>query len=184
MIQQKLKLSTEFNLILKDCEEIWIAVAMVSDSGYKYIQDHISKTAKQNFLVGIGLPTSPMVLRQLKEKDGNGLYESKIHHKSNELFHPKVYIIKSNGKLTAFVGSGNCTDGGFDKNLELSVKTDDQDFCNTLLKWFNALFKHSEKITDDFLQSYQILFDSRVERIKQDKQELRHCSKINWHSLC
>ena len=154
-----------------DCEEIWIAVAMISDRGFGFIQEHISKATKQNYLVGIGLPTSLSVLRQLKDFNGNGLFESRIHHKPNELFHPKVYLVKSNNKLIAFVGSGNCTEGGFDKNIELSVKTDDQDFCNNLLKWFNALFKHSKTITEDFLQSYQILFNNRTERLKKDKQE-------------
>lgn len=171
MIQQKLKLSNELNLALKDCEEIWIAVAMISDRGFGFIQEHISKTAKQNYLVGIGLPTSPNVLRQLKDFNKNGLFDSRIHHKPNEFFHPKVYLVKSNNKLIAFVGSGNCTEGGFDKNIELSVKTDDQEFCNNLLKWFNALFKHSKTITEDFLQSYQILFNNRTERLKKDKQE-------------
>lgn len=171
MIQQKLKLSTELKLQLKDCEEIWIAVALISDSGFTYIQKHINETAKQNFLVGIGLPTSPNVLRQLKEVNGKGLIQSKIHYKPTEFFHPKVYIIKSNGKFYAYVGSGNCTDGGLDKNIELSIKTDDQEFCNHLLKWFNALYKHSKEITEEFLQSYQVIFDSRTKRLKEDKKE-------------
>jgi len=171
MIQQKLKLSTELKLSLKDCEEIWIAVAMISDYGYNFIQEYTNKTAKQNYLIGIGLPTSPKVLRQLKDLNGNGKITCGIYHKPNELFHPKTYIVKSNGKLIAFVGSGNCTEGGFDKNIELSIKTDEQDFCNSLLKWFNALFKHSKSITEDFLQSYQILFDNRSERLKKDKLE-------------
>jgi HKD family nuclease len=173
MIQQTLKLSSELNHTLKNCDEIWVAVALISDSGFKYIQDHISKTAKQNFLVGIGLPSSPKVLSQLKGKEGNGLFKSKIYHKPNMLFHPKVYLIKTGNKLTAYVGSGNCTDGGFDKNLELSVKTDEQVFCNGLLTWFNNLFKFGIAITDEFLQSYSILFERRAERMEQDKNELK-----------
>ena len=70
MIQQKLKLSSELNQILNECDEIWIAVALISDNGFKYIQENINKSAKQNFLVGIGLPTSPKVLAELKDKEG------------------------------------------------------------------------------------------------------------------
>ncbi len=188
MIQQKLKLLPELNKTIKDCDEIWVAVALISDSGFKYIQDNISKTAKQNFLVGIGLPTSPKVLTQLKNNEGNGFFKSKIYHKPNVLFHPKVYLIKTGNKLTAFVGSGNCTDGGFDKNLELSVKTDEQDFCDGLLTWFNSLFKFGISITDEFLQSYSLLFERRIERMEQDKNELKiifpdNNSKINLDKI-
>ncbi len=173
MIQQKLKLSSELNQTLKNCDEIWVAVALISDSGFKFIQDNISQTAKQNYLVGIGLPTSPKVLSQLKDKEGNGLFQSKIYHKANMLFHPKVYLIRTGNKLTAYVGSGNCTDGGFDKNLELSVKTDEQVFCESLLTWYNSLFKFGIVITDEFLQSYSLLFERRTERMEQDKNELK-----------
>lgn len=173
MIQQKLKLSSELNQTLKNCDEIWVAVALISDSGFKFIQDNISQTSKQNYLVGIGLATSPKVLSQLKDKEGNGLFQSKIYHKANMLFHPKVYLIRTGNKLTAYVGSANCTDGGFDKNLELSVKTDEQVFCESLLTWFNSLFKFGIAITDEFLQSYSLLFERRTERMEQDKNELK-----------
>jgi HKD family nuclease len=179
MIQKKLRLSSELNQTLKNCDEIWVAVALISDSGFKYIQDNISKTAKQNFLVGIGLPTSPKVLSQLKDYEGNGVFKSKIYHNPNILFHPKVYLIKSGNKLTSYVGSGNCTDGGFDKNLELSVKTDEQAFCEDLLTWFNSLFKFGIAITDEFLQSYSLFFERRAERIEQDKNELKNIFPVN-----
>lgn len=188
MIQQKLKLSSEFKQTLKECDEIWVAVALVSDNGYKYIQDNINKKAKQNYLVGVGLPTSPKVLLDLKNKEGKGLFKSKIYHKPDKLFHPKVYIVKSGKKLVAFVGSGNCTDGGFDKNIELSIKTDDKDFCNNILKWYDDLFKFGISITDDFLISYSILFERRSERTKQDKNELNSIfpdnnSKVNLNEI-
>ncbi|MFM1998864.1 MAG: hypothetical protein RL204_811 [Bacteroidota bacterium] len=173
MIQQKLKLSAELNQTLKNCDEIWVAVALISNNGFKFIQDNINQTAKQNYLVGIGLPTSPKVLSQLKDREGNGLFQSKIYHKVNVLFHPKVYLIRTDNKLTAYVGSGNCTDGGLDKNLELSAKTDDQVFCESLLTWFNSLFKFGIAITEEFLQSYSLLFERRIKRMEQDKNELK-----------
>ena len=122
MIQQKLKLSLELKHILMDCDEIFVGVALISDKGFKFIQDHISKAAKQNYLVGIGLSTSPKVLSELKAREGSELFKSKIYHKLNELFHPKVYIIKKGNKLTAIVGSSNCTDGGFDIKFRVKRK--------------------------------------------------------------
>ena len=92
MIQQKLKLSTELGQILNDCDEIWVAVALISESGFKHIQDNICKTAKQNFLIGVDLPTSPVVLLELKNREKSGIFQSRIYHKHNELFHPKAYL--------------------------------------------------------------------------------------------
>lgn len=172
MLQYKLKLSTEFNLILKNCDELWVASAMVSDYGFNFIQGQINKFAKQHYLVGIDLPSSPKVLSLFKELELENKIECRIHHNSGRLFHPKVYIIRTNEKLIAYVGSGNCTEGGFDRNLELSVKIEEQDFCNNLLIWFNSLFKFGKPITEEFLNSYNVLFESRKERIKQDRKEL------------
>lgn len=188
MMQQKLKLSTDLAQILSACDEIWIAVALISDNGFKFIQDHINPKAKQNYLVGIGLPTSPKVLTVLKANEGNGNFSSKIYHKPNEFFHPKVYLIKKNGQLTAWVGSGNCTTGGLDKNLELSIKVVDQDFCNGLVKWFNTLFKFGHYITDDFLHSYSLIYSNRIRRIVQDNAEVNAIipdinSKLNLNTI-
>jgi HKD family nuclease len=173
MLQHKLKLSSDISSTLKNCEEIWVAVAMVSDSGYKFIQDNINKVAKQNYLIGIGLPTSPKVLRELYTVNKNGIFDSKIYHKEGVLFHPKVYIIKTNNKYIAYIGSGNCTDGGFDKNIEVSIKTDDQKVCSDLINWFTIQFKLSKTISEDFLVSYQNIFDSRIERMKNDRKEIK-----------
>lgn len=182
MIQHKLKLSTDFENILRDCEEVWIAAAMISDTGFEFIQQHINPSAKQNYLVGIGLPTSPKVLQSLKDLDENGYFESRIYHKPDRLFHPKVYLFKSNGKITAYVGSGNCTYGGFDKNVEVSIKTDDNNVCENLVQWFKTSFKFSILITDDFLENYRMIYKNRIVRMKDEKKELQILFPENYGS--
>lgn len=169
----KLKLLNDLKLALKDCEEIWIAVAMISDSGFDIIQKNINPTAKQNYLVGIGLPTSPNVLKQLMLAESNGLFQSKIYNKPDTLFHPKIYIIKTNEKLVAFVGSGNCTYGGLVDNIEMGAEIDDENYCKKALVWFNACSKTAQLITEEFLYSYESLFHKRNERIKKDQDELK-----------
>lgn len=172
MLQHKLKLTNEFKMALKDCNELWIAVALISDNGFNFIQTHLNSNARQHYLVGIGLPTSPKVLSQLIKLESEKC-ASKIHYDENRFFHPKVYIIKTSSKLTAYVGSGNCTQGGLDKNLEMTVKIEDQALCNDLLSWFNSLFKFGKPITNDFLKTYSEIFSRRIERIKQDNDELK-----------
>jgi hypothetical protein len=70
----------------------------------------------------------------------------------------------------------------------MTVKTDDQDFCEKLLKWFSTLFEFGIFITDEFLKSYSLLFERRTERVKQDKSELNNIfppdnSKINLNNI-
>lgn len=188
MIQQKLKLSSELKTLLKNCDEIWVAVAMVSDQGFDFIQVNINDNAKQNYLIGVGLPTSPKVLEKLQDLEKTKNFNSKIYHKPNELFHPKVYIIRHGEDLISLVGSGNCTIGGFENNIEVSVKTNDHAFCVGQLKWFNALFKHARVINGDFLNSYRLLFENRKERMKKDRKEIelvfaKENSKINLDKI-
>lgn len=172
MIQQKLKLSTDLKVSLQHCDEIWVVVAMISDAGFAFIQENVGKSAKQNYIVGVGLPTSPKVLTQLMILGQGDNFRSRIHHKTEELFHPKVYLLKSKATLTAFVGSANCTEGGLSKNLEFSIKTDEAEFCEGVIKWFNALYKFGHPITEDFLQSYASLYENRKRRIAQDNSEM------------
>lgn len=174
MIDFKLKLSNDLKLLLGDCEEIWIAVAMVSDAGFNFIQKNINQSAKQNYLIGVGLPTSPSVLRQLMDLSPSDQFRSRIYHKESKLFHPKMYIIKTGEKFYAFVGSGNCTDGGLDTNVEISAKIDDPDFCKKSLDWFNSFYKNGRTITEDFLQAYESLFHKQKERMKKDSEEIQY----------
>jgi HKD family nuclease len=172
MIQYQLKLISEFKLKLQTCDEFWTAVAMISDFGLDFIQENINSGAKQTYLIGVGLPTSPTALTKLQSLESE-FCQSKIHYDPDKFFHPKVYILKSGDKMTAYVGSGNCTRGGLETNLEVSVKIEDQQLCENLLKWLNTLFKFGKNINDEFLQTYSEIFERRKERIKQDQKELK-----------
>lgn len=61
MIQHKMKLGTELGLSLANCDEVWIAVALISDAGFAFVREHIPAGAKQRYLIGIDLPSSPAV---------------------------------------------------------------------------------------------------------------------------
>lgn len=179
MTELKLDLSKEFSLQLSNCDEVWIAVALISDKGLKFIQDNINPDAKQKFLVGIGLPTPPTVLRALKERERESMVESRIYHKSEEFFHPKVYMFRSGNVYTAFVGSGNCTDGGLSSNVEVAIKTDDKEFCAKLIQWFNAKFKHGSFISESFIEEYSLIFNRRLKRMEEDKLDVMGLQSSN-----
>jgi HKD family nuclease len=132
MISSKLKI--EIESVLKKAEELWFAVALVKDSAFEYIQNTIHENCIQHHLVGIDLPTPPSVLRTMQSKQKKGLFECAIY-KSSFNFHPKVYLIKSNNKYVAYIGSSNLTDGGFENNVELNYTISNQSDCLDILNW-------------------------------------------------
>jgi len=165
-------LSKQLKNELKNANEIWVAVGLINKSGLEFILDSAPKTCKMNFVVGIDLPTDPSALYTLlklrvkrKISVANVLLE--------DFFHPKVYVIKSGKKLSAFVGSSNCTNGGLNKNIEMSLNTKNIGACTQLLKWFNEiLVKKSEPLTIEFIDDYQPKYDKRIKRRKQEKKDL------------
>ncbi len=172
MIQYKLKLGAELATHLTNCDEMWLAVALISDKGYSFIQENINQEAKQHYLVGIGLPSSPAVLATLMQKENSETCTSRVYHRPGDFFHPKVYLSRRGDRLTAFVSSGNCTEGGLLKNREMSIKTDDENTCQDLLKWFTTLFKFGIPITQEFLDNYTIIFPSRIKRMEEDQADV------------
>jgi phosphatidylserine/phosphatidylglycerophosphate/cardiolipin synthase-like enzyme len=140
-------------------------------NGLAFIQNHINSDAKQHYLVGVDLPTSPAVLRTLMQFS-NDHFEACLYQKENRFYHPKVYIIRNHQGLTVYAGSGNCTMGGFEKNVEVSLKSDDPVTCNELLKWFNTQMRQGKAITEEFIRSYEPVFERRKARVKQDQKEM------------
>ncbi|SDH49816.1 phospholipase D family protein [Mucilaginibacter gossypii] len=171
MITHRYNLANDFKNSLADCDELWVAAALVSTDGLDFIQTHLSNEAKQHYLVGIDLPTPPKVLRSLMELSGEN-FKAHIYQKENRFYHPKVYILRNHKGLTVYTGSGNCTLGGFEKNVEVSLKTDDPITCDELLKWFNIQMKQGKAITEELIKAYEPVFTRRKERMKQDQKEM------------
>lgn len=157
MISSKLKI--EIESVLKNAEELWFAVALVKDSAFEYIQNTVHENCIQHHLVGINLPTPPSVLRTMQSKQKKGLFECAIY-KSSFNFHPKVYLIKSNNKYVAYIGSSNLTDGGFENNIELNYTISNQSDCLDILNWFDSLFNEGYPLTDENISEYERLLES------------------------
>ncbi len=148
-IKEKLKIE------LAQATSIWIASAMISDSGWSFIQNQLSKDVIQHYLIGIDLSTHPSVFQSI-------LANLEINARVFEnafTFHPKVYIIQKNdNSLTAFIGSSNTTTWGLEKNVEMNFQIDDQVECNKLKNWFNRLFALGYLVTQEFIDDYKSKF--------------------------
>ena len=131
-------LGQELKSLLNKADEIWVAVALISEYGLNFIQKNSPKGIKQNYLLGIDLPTDPKALIKLSNQqtlsDVNvGMYTEM------QFYHPKVYIVRTRKLFTAFVGSANCTKRGLSSNIEMSVLITNQEECKRLLDWYEIL---------------------------------------------
>jgi HKD family nuclease len=164
-------LSKDIQNKLKKADEIWIAVGLLNNRGLQLILDAVPKNCKLNFIVGINLPTDPKALSKLLSLKGKRRITTKIL--TEDFFHPKVYVVKSVKQLTAFVGSANCTIGGFEENIEMSLVTKDKKVCNKLIHWFDkVLVPRSQLLTADFIKDYKPKYDNRIKRRKKEKEEI------------
>lgn len=172
------KLGTDLQKALKNADEIWIAVALITNAGLDQIQTAIPESCIQHYLLGVDLPTSPKVLEHLYKQE---LLDSKVkvlmYLEQDEFYHPKVYLIRNGKKYSAFVGSANCTGGGLLKNIEISIYTEDAKQCKSLLKWIDTIADHSSRLTKDFIDSYKKDYAERTAWKKANARRTRGVKK-------
>ena len=165
-------LSTDLKTELEKADEIWVAVGLLNNSGLQFILDTVNKSCKLNFIVGIDLPTDPKALSKLLSLKGKRRITAKIL--TEDFFHPKVYIIKSQRQFISFVGSANCTMGGLKENIEMSIVTKDRAVCKNLVDWFEkTLLPNSQPLTANFIKDYKPKYDNRIKRRKKEKEEIQ-----------
>lgn len=173
MITKQLKI--EIESLLPNADQIWVAVALVKESALDFLQSNLKKDCTQHYLVGIDLPTPPTVLRKLQSLQVKDIFECSIY-KTSFNFHPKVYLIKTKETYTAFIGSSNLTDGGFENNIELNYKISNQDDCLAILDWFNSLFREGYPLNNENINEYASQFESVKdieEQIKRTRKNIK-----------
>ena len=153
---------------LAKAQSIWIATAMITKSGWSFIQKNLSENAIQHYLIGIDLATDPNVFESIiTSTDINArVYQTAY------TFHPKVYLIKKlDNTFTAFVGSSNTTKWGLEKNVEMNFRINDQRECKNLLSWFNQLYGEGYLITQTFIDDYKAKYTKVSVKAKEIEQE-------------
>ncbi|MEP4095797.1 phospholipase D-like domain-containing protein [Reichenbachiella sp.] len=158
-----LNLRNELQQLLPKAKEVYIATALVKHSGFRFIEDKIPEGCHREYVVGIHLPTDPQVLQELMTLSQKGYLKARIYN-SKKTYHPKVYILRVDDKLSAFIGSANTTDGGLSNNVEMSTRIDDQNQCNQLLDWFHAIYSEASNIEPEFLNKYTKFYNRNRKR--------------------
>lgn len=159
-----LKLKTEFDKLVRKADEICIAVAMMTDFGIE-VFDNRDEECNFEVLVGYDLPTQPSVLQKLLDEK----VDTKIYDVKNQFFHPKLYFFRIDEDWTAFIGSGNCTRGGLEANIELSIKVEDPDIVQELLDWYETYYNLGTTLKQEWLDEYSLFYAER----KDKEQELK-----------
>lgn len=160
-------------------DEIWIAVALINLDGLNFILRNIKSTCKQNYVLGIDLPTDPKALKLLNDLQLKTDLTVHIYTEINN-FHPKLYLISNNENYVAFTGSANCTNGGLKNNVELTTIIHDNKLSMELLDWFNNIRFKCKPLTTEFVNDYEKIFQQRLDRKKQDDKFVeKEKNKIN-----
>jgi HKD family nuclease len=159
----------KINELLKRAEEIHIAVAFLKTSGLNLIEPAIEKAIKRNvpcrIVAGLhfGL-TEPIALRailNLFKKSTSQLFLAR--NTNNEVFHPKIYLIRIGKTAHIITGSANLTTGGLQNNFECSmwIETNTSDVIwKDSLSYFDELCTSSisNAATKELIDAYEVYF--------------------------
>jgi len=176
-------ISESIAVLLNEASEIWVAMALISDEGFQYLQEHLNKDAIQHLLVGINLPTPVSVLESMLSALEPPKFDARICFPEDGIFHPKLYLIRINQSYTAILGSGNLTRGGLEANIELGIKVTDQEQCQFLLSWFIGFYKDAYPITPENIEAYRPQFERSSDLSKKAKFNGRIKLKKNFPGI-
>lgn len=123
--------------LLPQATEVFITVAFFKESGFKLIKPYLDAGVKFTIMAGVNFGiTDPTALEKLMDYEDNcKVYLSKLTSKI--IFHPKMYLVRTQKTCHIIIGSANLTNGGMQANNECSIyqccKPEDQiwkDVCN------------------------------------------------------
>jgi hypothetical protein len=148
---------------LQMANAVCIAAALFSEGGVIQLREYLPAHAVVEVLVGLDLPTSPAALDELlawscaAEK-----VTVRVWITTASYFHPKVYLVQQEHEWIAYVGSANCTEGGWARNEELNVRVDTPTVGNLKREWFAPRFAEGIPLTVEFAAAYRAAFAVRA----------------------
>ncbi len=157
-----------------NCTEFNISVAFVTTSGIAVLLESLLLLEKRNIkgkvLVSQYLNfTQPEALKKLRHFKN---IELRISIKDNT--HSKGYIFKRDGYCNLIVGSSNLTSSALTINKEWNLKVSalsSSGIVENIFNEFNTDFEKAIPVTDDFISTYQTIYDKERLFIQKSKQE-------------
>lgn len=103
----------------EDFKSLQIVAAYASSKGVGYIEEISKIIGKNKISIAVGIHDCRTSKQALKKLVDEGINTYIVHNsKSNHIFHPKIYLLKSESKALVGIGSSNLTDGGLRNNYE------------------------------------------------------------------
>ncbi|MDN5046454.1 DEAD/DEAH box helicase [Aliarcobacter butzleri] len=159
--------------LLDNCESFYFNVAFINFSGIQLLLDSFKKLEEKN-IKGKILTSTYLNFTQIKALEKIKEFENielKIYdcEVSNIGFHSKSYIFEFKDDYKILIGSSNITASAFKSNIEWNVKTvtkKNDIFLKDVLNEFEALWKNSIDVDDEFLTSYSNFLNSQNKEFK------------------
>ncbi|MDS1002025.1 DEAD/DEAH box helicase [Clostridium sporogenes] len=166
------KVLSEIISELNKCEEFFISVAFITNSGIlplletlkflnkKGIKGKILTTDYLNF-------SEPKALKKLLEFPN---IEIKLYSKEN--FHTKGYIFRYKDHYKLIVGSSNLTQTALTKNKEWNLKVsslEEGSLTEGVISEFNQLWNEADELTLQCIQTYEDIYRKQLEFARKSK---------------
>lgn len=149
---------------LNKCDEFFFSTAFITNSGVaslisilkeledKGIKGKIIASQYQNF-------TEPRALKRLIQ-----LKNIQVRIVVENNYHTKGYIFRKNDRYTLIVGSSNLTQDALSYNKEWNIKVSSMEEGSLLrqtMDEFNYTFENAVEVTDEWIDTYQKIYQSR-----------------------
>ncbi len=146
LITTNKRLKSELNRMIEKYTEIWFAVAWAS-AGHEVFEALLQNAEKiQQGIIGTHFyQTHPDVIDALRRQRVRFMLQP------NGVFHPKVYVFRSDSEWEALIGSANFTAGAMETNSEVMVRLRGdgitrQRSADRLIRLIEGYWENAEKI--------------------------------------
>ncbi|ENK0838568.1 DEAD/DEAH box helicase [Clostridium botulinum] len=166
------KVLSEIISELNKCEEFFISVAFITNSGILPLLETL-KVLKKKGVKGKILTTDylnfsePKALKKLLEFPN---IEMKLYSKEN--FHTKGYIFRYKDHYKLIVGSSNLTQTALTKNKEWNLKVsslEEGSLTGGVISEFNQLWNDADELTIKWIETYEGIYRKQVEFVRKSK---------------
>ncbi|MBD5639045.1 DEAD/DEAH box helicase [Clostridium botulinum] len=166
------KVLSEIISELNKCEEFFISVAFITNSGILPLLETL-KVLNRKGIKGKILTTDylnfsePKALKKLLEFPN---IEIKLYSKEN--FHTKGYIFRYKDHYKLIVGSSNLTQTALTKNKEWNLKVsslEEGSLTEGVIWEFNQLWNEADKLTIQWIETYEDIYRKQVEFARKSK---------------
>ncbi|MBM7552102.1 DEAD/DEAH box helicase [Thalassobacillus pellis] len=169
--EQKLILNSNSTNLLKEltssletCDRFYFSVAFMNFSGIQLLLEALKATEKRGVSGQIITSTylnftDPKALEKVR---GFKNVDLKVFVTDQTIgFHTKAYIFEYGSYYKVFIGSSNVTQSALKSNVEWNVEIiskQDTAFMKQVISEFQALWKRSNEVTEEFLHDYKEYF--------------------------